>query len=214
MRKAKFNLLVLTVSAVLSLLMPLVFIPGCANSAAKAGAYAISATGSDLEQVGAYIHAAEQGRKSAAQHADAVGKALLGQVGKNHDAALAEAEAAKAELAKVQQAWDALNRAITRLQAENYRVTHTIGYVAEQVIIRLAVLFLILAGVHVVAGALAILLPPPWSGYYAIMAHICNPLGWTNWAISAFVRVETAYKKPTGAPDSPIHAVIEAPKPA
>ena len=77
---------------------------------------------------------------------------------------------------------------------------------------RIAVLLLILAGVHLVAGAGHVLAPPPYSVWCAIVAKIVNPLGWTTWAISAFAQVEAAMVKPAGTADSPIHAVIEAPK--
>lgn len=187
---------------------------GCASMATRNATHAISVTGSDLDQAKAYVKSAEVGVANAKAHADAAGQALLGVVSSAHTSALTQIDSAKSDLNTVQESVTKMGQTIATLTAENTRLLHSWGYRFQVIVTRIAILLIILLSIHFVAGAAAILAPPPYSVGCAIAAKIVNPLGWTTWLISAFAKVEAAVVKPKGTADSPIHAVIEAPKPA
>lgn len=83
----------------------------------------------------------------------------------NSDAQTSLTDSEIAEVAKIKDSW-----------------AYKIGAFELSILIWL----IILEAIHILAGAAALILPPPYASYASLISKLCNPLGWTTAILSHF----------------------------
>ncbi len=142
-------------------------------------------TGTSIARATAYVDAADGATKAAKPHANATGKALLGQAQESHQNAKVELENADRQNTQATKQVASLATQNQRQQEQYVALENSTGVKIERFIRKLLTWVLVYLGAMVALRVAALFVAGPVGATMSVVATAMNPAAWFNVAAEA-----------------------------